>query len=159
MTYQIDQSGKIEDTSKDTILALSNDITFSLLIPRHVKRRIQKIFRDQGKPRVFVLIVFSAGLSLLLQKSNPKKRVIIDREYYGNEGVIKKYLKEMLSATKNTPPVSFQRIGKTSPAHFLAKITAQRKKKPNSKATLEDLLSEIRKTKVGKTTKGRLNQG
>ena len=159
MTYQIDQSGKIEDTSKDTVLALSNDIVFSLLIPRYVKRRLQKIFRNSGQPRIFVLVVFSAGLSLLLKKSNPKKRVIIDREYYGKEGDIKKYLNEMLSNAKNTPPFAFQRIGKASRAHFLAKTTAQGKNKPNFKATLEDLIAEVGKTEVSKTTKGRLSQG
>lgn len=34
---EIDQSGKIEDTSKDTVLALSNGIQFSILISRKIK--------------------------------------------------------------------------------------------------------------------------
>lgn len=97
MKYQIDQSGKIEDTSKD-------------------------------------------------------------REYYGKEKIIEKYLKEMLSDTKTKTHFSFQAIGKSSSAHFIANITAKGKNKPNSKVTLEEILAEVGKTEVGKMTKGRLSQ-
>lgn len=38
MQIEIDQSGKIEDTRKDTVLAFSNGKNYSILIPAEVKR-------------------------------------------------------------------------------------------------------------------------
>lgn len=51
MQIEIDQSGKIEDTSKDTVLALSNGTQFSIKISRNIKRELQNIFRKNKEPR------------------------------------------------------------------------------------------------------------
>lgn len=51
--YQIDQSGKIEQTNKLTIVAFSNDKSGSVLLSASDKRVLQEIYRKAGKPRVF----------------------------------------------------------------------------------------------------------
>lgn len=55
MNIEIDQSGKIENTNKDTVIAFSDDTCGSILIKAVDKREIQKIFRDIGKSRIFYL--------------------------------------------------------------------------------------------------------
>jgi len=59
MKIEIDQSGKIEDTSKNTIIAFSNGKFKSIFISAREKRELQKFFRRIGKPRIFVYRVFA----------------------------------------------------------------------------------------------------
>ena len=54
MRIEIDQSGKIENTNKNTIIAFSNNKFKSIFISAKDKREIQKFFRRIGKPRIFV---------------------------------------------------------------------------------------------------------
>ena len=42
MRIEIDQSNKIEQTNKDTIIGLSNDKTFTVLIKAREKRKLQE---------------------------------------------------------------------------------------------------------------------
>ena len=72
MIIEIDQSGKIENTSKNTVIAFSNEIFGSILVKAKDKREIQKIFRKIGKPRIFVYRLF-AILIFLLIKNHLKK--------------------------------------------------------------------------------------
>ncbi|HEX9722115.1 MAG TPA: hypothetical protein VGA53_02520 [Candidatus Paceibacterota bacterium] len=68
MRIEIDQSGKIENTSKDTIIAFSNGIRKAIRISSVDKREIQAIFRRTGKPRIFVYKFFSILVFLLIEK-------------------------------------------------------------------------------------------
>lgn len=49
MRIEIDQSGKIEDTSKHTFLAFSNKEHFVIKISSMEKQKLQKHFRKTGK--------------------------------------------------------------------------------------------------------------
>ena len=124
MKIEIDQSGKIEDTSKNTIIAFSNAKIKSIFISAREKRELQKFFRRIGKPRIFVYRVF-AILTFLLIKSDLQEiqDIIIDQEYTGKSALIKNFL---LQEIKKVNPsfsranIDFQQIGKKSRAHFLA---------------------------------------
>ena len=59
MRIEIDQSGKIENTNKNTIIAFSNNKFKSIFISAKDKREIQKFFRRIGKPRIFVYKTFA----------------------------------------------------------------------------------------------------
>ncbi|MFH1713419.1 MAG: hypothetical protein ABH896_04550 [Candidatus Jacksonbacteria bacterium] len=122
MQVQIDQSGKIEFTSKHTVLALSNKYNHSILISAKVKRRAQEFFRKHGRPNLFVYQTFAIGVYLLLRtKLNEIDAVIIDQEYPGHEKTIKSMICELLSLSKlKMPEIIFQRIGKASNAHKMA---------------------------------------
>lgn len=50
MKFEIDQSGRVEYTSHNTVLALSNDIQYSIIAPAKVKRQLQEMFRREGMP-------------------------------------------------------------------------------------------------------------
>ena len=54
MSFQIDQSGKIEDTAKNTVIAFSNDIQASVFISKKTKRQVQEAFRYHGEISFFI---------------------------------------------------------------------------------------------------------
>lgn len=49
MYVEIDQSGRIEDTRVNTVLALSDEISFSLLILAVDKRECVRRMRERGE--------------------------------------------------------------------------------------------------------------
>jgi len=155
MPYQIDQSGKIEQTNKNTILCLSNQRWDAILIKAKTKRQLQEIFRRSGQPRNFIIFTFCAGLALLLKRNKQVKSTTIDREYWGKEPVIKNILEEMLTNTntQTIPFVNFSLIGKRSPAHLLAKKVARGKQKAGAVLSMKKIIQIIKNTEVGKRLK------
>lgn len=152
--YFVDQSGKIENTSKDTILCLSNSAWSVVIIKAKVKRQLQEIFRRNGQPRNFILFGFAGGLSILLKKNPTISEVTVDREYFGKESVIKKLVLEMLQDNKQPPEIHFALIGKKAMAHNRAYAAALGKlRKQGSVVSLKQVLEEIKKTEVGKRLK------
>ena len=144
MNIEIDQSGKVENTSKNTIIAFSNGIFGSILISAKDKREIQEIFRKIGKPRIFVYRVF-AILIFLLIKNHLKKidQIIIDEEYPGWGHLIKDYLLQEIRKVRanfDAENITFQRIGKKSKAHLLGYNVFQKKKKVDIKVGLKEVL-------------------
>lgn len=151
--FQIDQSGKIEQTNKDTVLCLSNGSWDTVLIKTKTKRQIQKIFRQNGQPRNYVLFTFSAALSILIERNLGVGRIIIDREYFGKEPIIKKLLEEMSEEIKKRATLEFGLVGKSSRADFRAGEVLAKKKKPRLILTARVLIRAIKKTEVGKQLK------
>jgi hypothetical protein len=121
--YQIDQSGKIEQTNKNTVIALSNSIQLSVILKAKEKRAIQSIYRVAGKPKIFSVQVFAALTYLLIEKSGTFGGIIyIDKEYPGYEDVIKSYIVQLSRKVgkNNLDPdsIRFIQVGKTSKAHL-----------------------------------------
>lgn len=140
-TIEVDQSGKIEDTSKDTIIAFSNGVSGSLKIPSRIKRQLQEIFRREGKISVFIYRTFAAGLYFLLAKQfKSQEQIIVDREYTGHESQIKDIFLEFGSLNKsNLPNIIFGEIGKSSPAHKLASSVAHKKINATKTLSFEEI--------------------
>ena len=88
---EVDQSGKIEFTSEDTVLAFSNGKQFSLLVPATVKRECVQQLRQVGLSGDTLYIqLFATCLFFLLKGHlNNLARIIIDIEYSGKEAQIK----------------------------------------------------------------------
>lgn len=139
MRYQIDQSGKIEQTSLDTIIALSNDRRYCVLLPKKVKRLLQEDFRRHKRPRMFIYDTFSALIAIILLRVKPASPVFIDKEYPSNEGLIKARVLELMSkvSPEYTPEVEFTLVGKSSPAHLLAAKVGNKKIQADEIITLE----------------------
>lgn len=148
MAYQIDQSNKIENTNKHTVLAISNHKEYAILITAKTKRKIQETFRKQGKPRLFVLKVFSAGIVILIQNSSlgPNEQIIIDKEYPGKEELLQKMIRNiLLQVNKKSPEILFKQIGKKSNAHLIAHSTALGKRKAEKLITFDEIKKLILK--------------
>jgi len=151
MKIERDQSGKIEETNVDTVIALSNGVKFSVRIHRRTKRRLQEEFRKQGRPKFFRYKTFATGVYILIKDfANKADDIVIDTEYVGNDRLIKNLIMDFVKSaeTKNIlkQQISFKQIGKKSPAHILA-ISVFRGKKKASRIIQYD---EIRKLAIKK---------
>lgn len=151
--YQIDQSGKIEQTNKDTVICLANGTWDTILIKAATKRSLLEVFRRNGQPRNYILFTFCASLAILIERNIGVGRIVIDREYYGKEPIIKKLLEEMSKKIKEKATLEFGLVGKTSRADFIAGEVFSGKIKPKTLITKKELLKQIKKTEVGKQLK------
>lgn len=146
MKFQIDQSGKIEQTNKDTVLAISNGKKFSILLKARDKRLLQDIYRIFfNKQRQFIYEVFSALLYILISNVKPQTRVIFDKEYPGQESLIKLLLLKFYDEQGKTAPanIGFGLVGKTSPAHELSYKVFKKKQKASKITTFEEITEII----------------
>ncbi|HCA67003.1 MAG: hypothetical protein UW39_C0005G0033 [Parcubacteria group bacterium GW2011_GWC2_44_17] len=144
MRIEIDQSGKIEDTARNTVIAFSNTDRKSICISSADKRTLQKIFRQKGKHKVFVYQLFALLIFLLIKSGlRGYDSIIIDVEYEGKESLIKSFLVRYCSCNNahfDKTIVQFRRIGKGSPAHAYALDVLRRKRAPDTTATIEEIL-------------------
>ncbi len=151
MRIEIDQSGKIENTNRPTIIAYSNKNNDVLLISAKDKKEIQKYFRNLGKPKLFIYLTFIVIVSYLI-KDHIKNgdQIIIDREYPGYEKLISKKVKEIIVENSNTKDISvyISQIGKKSNAHDLAWKELQSKTHKNIRKITSALVIKIIKTKL-----------
>lgn len=135
MVIEIDQSGKIEDTHHDTVVALSNGIKYAIKIKAKTKRRLQESHRQVGQPNTFVINVFSTMIYLLIR--NHLKMIdyiVIDREYRGKDQLIKDILNKQLETNNKINDLGFifKEVGKNSGAHKKAISVFRKKRKARS---------------------------
>ena len=127
MRVEIDQSGKIERTSQDTVVAFSNDEALAILIPAKVKREVIAAIKTTRKVRRPYLLLFAASLYELVRSHLHKlEHIIIDVEYPNREASIKLQLLSFIwQHDPGYPPdrISFAHIGKKSAAHRKALAT------------------------------------
>ncbi len=143
----VDQSGKIEQTNKDTVLAFANGHKRAILIPRKLKRKIQEVFRRHGFTNLFIYFLFSVGLYYLLEVLKNRYEVTIDTEYPGKEKIIKDFLRPLLEKNNRAEHnLRFARIGNRPSAHYAAKDVFDRKIKADRVLTLEDFVKALKKT-------------
>lgn len=122
---EVDQSGKIEQTDKDTVLAVANNIKKCVLLKASVKRRLVRLLREESiLPEIFYPKIFCAVLFILLKPFSDKtQEFIVDEEYTGKERQIKVILNEYAQKTNMDSianKIVFRQVGKKSPAHILA---------------------------------------
>ncbi|MFZ5365897.1 MAG: hypothetical protein ACOZBZ_01250 [Patescibacteria group bacterium] len=147
MKVFIDQSGKIENTEKDTVIAFTNKISASIRIPAKVKRLFQKIYRKKGKPKLYIYETFAFGIFLLLKNYlSWVKDVVIDKEYPGHEKMVKQLLLELIEKNKlKIPHIEFARIGRKPRVHYAAHDVFEKKKKPTYEISLKTILALTKK--------------
>lgn len=147
MRIEIDQSGKIEYTTHDTVVAFSNHKSKTVFIQKKDKRAIQKICRKYKQSSIFIYKTF-ASLIYLLIKDDLKEiqQIIIDQEYEGHESEIKHFLLQIIrKANKNFPKdnIIFKQIGKKSRAHILAYKVYQKQAKADIIIKADELIKYI----------------
>jgi len=145
---EVDQSGKIEDTRIDTVLAFSNDICHAILIPAKVKRACIHVLRTRGRggPTLYPRL-FSTALFLLLKGHwQVLELVIVDVEYQSKDRQIKQHLLNLLrraGLNADGGRVIFRRVGKRSSAHRVAIQTLRGHRIPNREVQMEELLAQL----------------
>lgn len=153
MKIEIDQSGKIEETHRDTVLAMANGVTKTVRITARTKRRLQDIFRRIGEPRSYVIHSFTTLIYLLIEPEIEKlSDIVIDGEYPGYESTIIALLKRILSQkeVKELPDIRSELVGKKANAHIAALATFQRQQKANKILSYETIYAECFTYKNGR---------
>ncbi|MFH1028532.1 MAG: hypothetical protein V1791_11070 [Pseudomonadota bacterium] len=138
---EIDQSGRTDRLSKDTVLAFSDEIQGSILISAAVKRACyHKLRESQMRKKLACVRLFAAALAILLQDYCKKLELIsIDLEYPGWEGEICRHLLRQLPELRKDQ-ICFIQIGKKSPAHEVAWLTWRGEREPDKRVTVRELL-------------------
>ncbi len=143
--YKVDQSGKIEYTSHDTVVAFSNGKRRAILIKAQDKRILLEHFRTAGKSQVFPIRVFALLIFILFRKENFEE-IIIDTEYPGRGDLIKNYLlHDFKRIGREIDPslIRFHQIGKKCEAHWHGYFCFKGKRQAEVKITAREVLSEI----------------
>lgn len=146
MHIEIDQSGRIENLTQDSVLAFSNEIKFSIFIDRREKRKCYQILKERYQiAKNLVLKIFAASIFLLIRDYLDKlDGVIIDIEYPGREGDIKGMLLRQIWKIQPDfakDKIDFLFLGKKSKAHFIAYGVYQEKIKPDREIKASEILS------------------
>jgi len=146
MRIEIDQSGKIENTNRKTVVAFSNSRSGAIVILSKDKKIIQKYFRSIKKPRVFIYVTFVALIYLLVKNVvSAHDQIIIDREYPGYEKLIVKSIKNLLNVDGLS--IDIAQIDRKSSAHDLAwKELQSRIQKRARKVTCNEVIRVIKKS-------------
>jgi len=150
MQADLDMSGRIEETSRPTVLALANGLTASIRITAREKRKVLNALRQhrsQWSRTLVNVYVFSVLVYLVLRDHIEKMSlVIIDLEYSGYEAVIKNRVLTLCrrqGVTVYKDQITFHRVGKKSPAHILAFKVYKRLVEPDQVVTADDVLAEF----------------
>ena len=144
MQIFIDQSGKVEETGKATIVAYSNGKQKSLYISSSSKQKLQKVFRDAGKPTIFVYKTFAILIYLLIADDLDQiDSIIIDTEYVGYDPLIKNILTKIIlrkSVFFDPNRIHFQQVGKNHKCHETAIKTYRGEKNADKVVRFEEIL-------------------
>ncbi|RJP47636.1 MAG: hypothetical protein C4584_00145 [Armatimonadetes bacterium] len=145
MTYQIDQSIKIENTNKTSYVCLANGKIIIISISSKEKRELKLYFRKLEKPLIFKLFTFSVLCAKIIIKTKVGS-VAIDTEYSGHERQIKSFILQIFRMEDfKEPIISFTQVGKKSPAH-LGAYKALGTKIADIKLTASEILKYYEKT-------------
>jgi hypothetical protein len=149
---EVDQSIKVNDLARDSVLAIADGISFAIVIPASVKRALMQYLRGKGKSRTAVAVfTFSIGLYLLLKNViHAVDQILIDVEYMGREAEIKGALVNYLrrdDPSFDPARVIFGHIGKKSRAHHLAIEIARRRRTANRRISEAEIFEVIAKRK------------
>ncbi|MBI4414779.1 MAG: hypothetical protein HY566_00895, partial [Candidatus Kerfeldbacteria bacterium] len=137
--FEVDMSMKIEAFSADTVVAVANaERSITLTIPRKLKQALRDRLRARA-PREFLPAIYALGVVEALKRLDARvHELVIDWDYYSHDDVIAR----IIHASFPQVNLSFERVGKKSPAHFAAYGVHTKKKIADHTATLKDILQK-----------------
>ena len=153
----IDQSGKIENTEKPTVIAVCNHTTLAIIIPAKVKRQFQEICRHRGLTRLYVYVLFAIGVNLLLTKLKTRSKITIDTEYPGRKRLIKDLIEIFMGKQKIS--FDFARVGNKPKVHYAAHDVYTKKKPADKTISLEEIVKITKRTDWRLRALGSTNTG
>lgn len=149
MQIEIDQSGKIEQTNLDTVIALTNDIQYTILFKKKEKRVVEKEFRRLNLHKLHSQVTFAILIAVIIKKSKVKKSVLIDTEYMGYNEYIRQFVNDIIG--KGCPLIKFGFVGKESKSDILASRVANKKTKPSYSIISSEVIKYIPKNKKSRS--------
>lgn len=145
MRIEIDQSGKIENTGKPTVIGFANDKCKSIIILACEKQKLLRKFYKIGKPKVYRYQIFALLIFILLKDEKHLSHITFDTEYPGKESLIKSYLLNYFRKTHRNlgkKDIIFRSIGKSSKAHEIVN-KSYRKKRADTKIICSQVLKYL----------------
>lgn len=137
MQLEVDQSGKIELLSQDTIIACSNDRQYSIKIPKKIKQYIHYNYKSKIKQLNYKL--FSIGVYCCIENFLKNSQlIIIDDEYHGKNNLVKSILISYIKRKYKSfdeKLIKIALITRNSNAHHVAIETFRGEHKPNEVLT------------------------
>ncbi len=140
MHIEIDQSGKIEQTDMDTIVAFSNNHQYAILLPKQVKKILIRKYRKEKQIilKLFVICVYYSIKDYI----NEIGSIVIDNEYEGKQNYIKSTLLTLIRKHNhnfNKKIIRFSNITKRSKAHEAASNVKRNYAKPQKTLSENDV--------------------
>lgn len=147
MRLEIDQSNKIEQTSKKTAIGLSNNVHLAVSISGTEKQKLLTYFRKINQRKMFMVLTFCALICFLLNMEDFNTlEIYIDREYNGYDQFIKNKITELLNKKLQKKLDIHQlhiiHVGRGSNAHKVANEAGKNKFK-SIKITSNQILKLI----------------
>lgn len=142
MKIEIDQSGRVEYTSKPTVVGFSNGKEKTVIILSTEKQKLQRFFRRLNKPRMFTCTLFSFLIYFLLKNERNIEQVIIDKEYPGQDALIKSLILNFFKRggrRVDKRVFIFKQIGKKARIHGIVN-DAYRVKRADIKLTANEVI-------------------
>jgi len=117
--FEVDQSIRFEEFARDTIIALANgEQQTTISIPRKLKLELLKKAEENNdnRKKLAPSVVASVIVLAIQQLQATVHELVIDTEYPSHDDTIASIIKKTFPAIE----ISFEKIGKKSPAHFAA---------------------------------------
>lgn len=148
MSFQIDQSIRIEDTRRATFVCIANDAVSCSSISAVEKRLLEVYFKKINRPLIYKLFTFSVLCAKVIYVVKAS-HATIDEEYVGHRRNIKSFIKQLM-AIHNAPhcDIYFDSIGKKSKAHLEA-YKAYKTNKRGIAITSDEILRLYQKINKG----------
>jgi hypothetical protein len=148
MHVEVDQSVKLENTAKATVIALANGKTHIIVIPASVKVVCIERLRSRGIESFRqITMLFATSLYLLLKEHMGElQQIVVDVEYQGHTEFIKSHLMNLFrrdGLIVRSDQIVFAHVGKESPAHKTAILVTRRKRRPDRIISEEEILQEL----------------
>jgi hypothetical protein len=148
---ELDQSGRVDQTDRSTVLAFANGLRFSIRLSGVAKREILTILRRERKGKkeqhTLYILIFATLVYLLLKEHIDKlNTVVIDTEFVGHEATIKDHILNLFrrrDVVVSTDTFVFHQIGKKSPAHELAIKVFRGEAAAGKEITVAEVLAEF----------------
>ncbi len=138
---EIDQSGKIEQSSFSTVVA--DSLGNYLHLTASDKRIIEDLYKRKGKKKMFKIETFAVLVALIILKTiKPHHIYVIDWEYPGHDDTIRSFIFRIMKRKGKvllTHQITFGHVGKKSLSHIHA-YQAFRSNSKEGKVLLADVL-------------------
>lgn len=146
----VDLSAKVEQWTRGSAVAMSNDASRTIFVSSKVKQRARRWLSGQYGSRSTQYRVLAVLIYLVVRDDLPNiRQIVIDQDYSGShvESTIKSLLLDLLKRDKPNVKagfIRFERVAK-SRADILAKQVYDGKKKPDRKVYFAEIERVLRK--------------
>lgn len=121
--FFVDQSGKVEQTNMNTVVAATNTRSVVVILQSRDKQRIFRYAKMYGRRHLYLRVFAYAIFRAVEERLGRDLKIVIDEEYAGKEHIIRRLLCNFIIEKRgffDIRRIVFDRVGKHSKAHGLS---------------------------------------